>query len=49
LFEDYIYTIGLRWVGDAFITEEMSFAIHNGHLYSWSSGYLPTENPWWAN
>ena len=27
---------------------EMSFAIHNGELYSWYSDNLPAQEPWWA-
>jgi len=26
---------------------EMSFAIHDGKLYSWLSDNLPTQDPWW--
>jgi len=47
--EDVTYTFGLYWV-HAFgmkMYTEMSFAIHNGHLYKWLSRDLPTEQPWW--
>lgn len=49
LSEDVIYTFGLYWPHPFGMTmsTEMSFAIHDGHLYKWLSQYLPTQDPWW--
>lgn len=46
--EDVVYTMGLLWtsqVGGA-VAMEVSFAIHNGKLYTWYSDYL-NDRPWY--
>jgi hypothetical protein len=50
LLEDTIYTIGLYYLHDLgnSMSQELSFAIHDGKLYSWNSNYLNTEEPWYG-
>jgi hypothetical protein len=52
--EDTVFFIGLAYFppgspwGDSPATyTEMSFAVHDGKLYSWYSDYLTTQEPWW--
>jgi hypothetical protein len=52
--EDTVFTLGLAFFppgspwGDSPATyTEMSFAIHDGKLYSWYSNNLPTQEQWW--
>jgi hypothetical protein len=51
LSEDTIYTIGLYFLHDLgmSMSMELSFAIHDGKLYSWNSQYLNTEEPWFGS
>ena len=47
--EDTVFFLGLVFVydGDRHSSTEMSFAIHDGKLYSWYSDNLPDRGPWW--
>lgn len=45
--EDTVYTVALAYLGARVLSWEYSFAVHNGDFYTWSSGDLNTENPWW--
>jgi len=49
LSEGTIYTVGLYSLHDLGMSTsyELSFAIHDGEFYAWSSDYLNTELPWW--
>jgi hypothetical protein len=50
--ENTVFTIGLAffppgWEDSPAAYTEMSFAIHDGKLYSWLSDNFPTQEPWW--
>ncbi len=52
LSEDTVHYMGLAFFprGNSPTTYmEMSFAIHDGKLYTWFSHNLSTEEPWWFN
>lgn len=48
LWEDFVYTMGLLWIGvhGEKMAMEVSFAIHDGKLYGWYSQYL-NDRPWY--
>ena len=49
--EDTVCTIGLAYFPEgnyASVYTEMSFAIHDGKVYSWLSDNLSTEGPWFG-
>lgn len=51
--EDTVFFLALAFYpfGTSFppTCSEMSFAIHDGELYSWHSDYLPASTPWYTS